>query len=158
MTLETTTRNPARIVRYADERTAVRPTATGRSSALDARVAPDISVRGVRLTSAPIIEDLRGNLSARETGKGLPFTPSRYFTVFDVPSKEVRGEHAHRECEQFLVCLRGSVSVVCDDGAHRQEFELGSPEFGLYLPPNGVGCPVQVFGGRNSSGPRLTPL
>ena len=36
---------------------------------------------------------------------------------------------------QFLVCLRGSVSVVVDDGDNRQEIELNDPEFGLYLPP-----------------------
>src|SRR5262249_32896857 len=61
--------------------------------------------------------------------------PERYFIVFDVPSKEVRGEHAHRVCKQFLVCLKGSVSVVCDDGTNRQEFVLDSPELGLYVPP-----------------------
>ena len=55
--------------------------------------------------------------------------------IFDVPTKETRGEHAHRTCQQFLVCLRGSVACVCDDGTHRQELLLDSPEIGLYLPP-----------------------
>ena len=27
------------------------------------------------------------------------FLPQRYFVVFDVPSKYVRGEHAHRQCQ-----------------------------------------------------------
>jgi acetyltransferase-like isoleucine patch superfamily enzyme len=106
--------SPARIVRYTEA---------------------GLRVRGLRLLSAPVIEDLRGNLMAREVGEALPFTPTRCFVVFDVPSKEVRGEHAHRRCEQLLVCLRGAMAVVCDDGEHRQEIVLDSPGTGLYLPP-----------------------
>lgn len=52
-----------------------------------------------------------------------------------MPGKEVRGEHAHRTCEQFLVCVHGAVAVVCDDGTQRQEFVLDSKELGLYMPP-----------------------
>jgi len=127
--------NPARIVRYAEGTAAA--TAHGIAPALGAarEREPEVVVRGVRLIPAPTIHDMRGNLIARETGKGLPFPPTRCFTVFDVPSKEVRGAHAHRECEQFLVCLKGSAAVVCDDGERRQEFALTSPELGLYLPP-----------------------
>jgi hypothetical protein len=55
--------------------------------------------------------------------------------VFDVPSKEVRGEHAHRVCGQLLVCLAGSVVVVCDDGTNRQEITLDDRELGVHLPP-----------------------
>jgi UDP-2-acetamido-3-amino-2,3-dideoxy-glucuronate N-acetyltransferase len=122
--------SPARIVRYTEAgRLASQP--QGFASPAE----QEIYVDGVRLMRAPIVKDLRGNLMAREAGKDMPFTPARYFVVFDVPSKEVRGEHAHRECEQFFVCLRGTVAVVCDDGTHRQEFTLDSPELGLYLPP-----------------------
>ncbi len=129
--------NPARIVRYVEEAgsPAESQTVETRSSAIPPTRDPDIRVNGVRIVHAPTIKDLRGNLSAREAGKNLPFTPVRCFVVFDVPTKEVRGEHAHRVCEQFLVCLRGSVAVVCDDSEQRQEFELASLEIGLYLPP-----------------------
>ena len=41
--------------------------------------------------------------------------------MYDVPSREVRGEHAHKACHQFLVCVKGSLSVVLDDGQHRDE-------------------------------------
>jgi dTDP-4-dehydrorhamnose 3,5-epimerase-like enzyme len=59
----------------------------------------------------------------------------RYFIVFDVPSEDVRGEHAHRRCRQFLVCLRGRCRVVVDDGDKRAEIVLDRPNLGLYLPP-----------------------
>lgn len=122
--------NPARIVRYTEaDKEQAAPLVTSQQLTFDIRV------KDVQILRAPIIKDLRGNLTARETGKGLPFTPERCFVIFDVPSKEVRGEHAHRKCKQFLVCLRGSVAVVCDDGSHRQEFALDTAELGLYLPP-----------------------
>ena len=82
-----------------------------------------------------MVRDLRGNLSARELGDGLPFQPKRYFIVVDVPSREVRGEHAHRHCAQLLVCLKGRVCCVVDDGKGREEIVLDSPETALHIPP-----------------------
>lgn len=92
-------------------------------------------VSKARLIQLPHIVDLRGGLSFGEYDKHLPFKPKRYFVIFDVPSMEVRGEHAHRGQHQFLVCLRGSCSVVLDDGSHRDEVALDQPYLGLYLPP-----------------------
>src|SRR5204863_9730110 len=58
-----------------------------------------------------------------------------YFVVFQVPSEQIRGEHAHRVQHQFLVCVTGRCSVVADDGVHRQEFHLDAPNLAVYLPP-----------------------
>ena len=69
--------------------------------------------------------------------------PQRAFTVFGVPSKDVRGAHAHHACEQFLVCLAGSVHALVDDGVHREEFVLDSAELGLYMPPRVWGTQYQ---------------
>ena len=55
--------------------------------------------------------------------------------VFGVPSAEVRGEHAHHACHQFLICVRGACSVLADDATHREEFRLDTPTIGLHLPP-----------------------
>src|SRR5436190_1856701 len=52
-----------------------------------------------------------------------------------LPGREVRGEHAHRNCHQFLVCARGSVTVVVDDGVLSEEVVLDGPDIGLYVPP-----------------------
>lgn len=129
------TGNPARITRYVDDNLQASGEPQGGRAIETARNETPIVVAGVKLIRSDLIRDLRGNLNAREVNKGIPFTPLRTFLIFDVPSKEVRGEHAHRKCEQFLVCLRGSVRVLCDDGSRRQEFELNSVEQGLYLPP-----------------------
>ena len=125
--------NPARIVGYVDtisgeqgsrapER--IREVESGRTS-----------VRGVTLHRLTRVLDLRGSLTAGEFPADIPFVPQRYFCVFDVPGKEVRGEHAHKQCEQFLFCARGSVSVVVDDGSRSEEIVLDRPDMGVYLPP-----------------------
>lgn len=92
------------------------------------------SVRGVTLHHLPRVLDLRGNLTVGEFDRSIPFEPKRYFMVFGVPNAEIRGEHAHRTCKQFLICAKGTCHVVADDGKNRQEFILDDPATGLYLP------------------------
>jgi acetyltransferase-like isoleucine patch superfamily enzyme len=99
---------------------------------------PDLDVvgpGGSRLLPLTSAADLRGSLVAAEWPGQIPFMPARIFSVFDVPSERTRGEHAHKVCEQFLVCLSGSIAAVADDGTNRREFTLDSPRVGLYLPP-----------------------
>lgn len=83
----------------------------------------------------PYFEDDRGALNVLEIGKELPFECKRVFYTYTVPGGQVRGEHAHKECEQFLISIRGSVSVLVDDGkGNRDEIILDSPSKGLWLP------------------------
>lgn len=125
------TGNPARIVGYAGARIPDPPphavTATGRDTGS--------LVGGVVLYRLPLVSDLRGMLSFAESGREVPFAVRRYFVVFDVDTEQVRGEHAHRTLHQFLVCVHGRCSVMADDGRHRQEFLLDSPDVGIYIPP-----------------------
>jgi UDP-2-acetamido-3-amino-2,3-dideoxy-glucuronate N-acetyltransferase len=93
------------------------------------------AVPEVRIHQMPVITDLRGSITVGEIGSSLPFLPQRYFVVFNVPGKEVRGEHAHRKCPQFLVCLRGRVAVMVDNGKSRDEILLNTPAFGIHIPP-----------------------
>jgi UDP-2-acetamido-3-amino-2,3-dideoxy-glucuronate N-acetyltransferase len=119
--------NPARITGYGNPATPPAPAATDALRTL--------GVHGAKLHRLPLIEDLRGALTFGEIDAHLPFTPARYFVVFDVPSREVRGEHAHLKLHEFLVCLRGSCSVALDDGRARDEVLLDSPTLGLHIPP-----------------------
>jgi acetyltransferase-like isoleucine patch superfamily enzyme len=120
--------NPARIMGY------VGTEASPPESAAEAGPTTT-SVQGVVLQHLPLINDLRGMLSFGETGRHLPFEVKRYFLVFDVATEHIRGEHAHRNLHQFLVCVHGRCTVVADDGGHRQEFLLDSPHLGIYIPP-----------------------
>ena len=123
--------NPARIVRYTDVAGSRAEISEGPAAHVSASEA---APGGALLQRIPLVKDMRGELSARELGNGLPFVPKRYFIVLNVPSKEVRGAHAHRTCEQLLVCIKGSVACMVDDGRTRREFLLDSPEVALHLP------------------------
>jgi acetyltransferase-like isoleucine patch superfamily enzyme len=129
--------NPARIIGYSDTEKQDTSTLaqTIQSDQLASSGVLQSIVRGVTLHKFPFISDLRGNLSVGEFEKTVPFTPKRYFLTFEVPSEKTRGEHAHRQCKQFLICVKGCCSVVADDGRSRQEFLLNRPDLGLYLPP-----------------------
>ena len=126
--------NPARIVGYADTGEAVQSTRAISGLPGEVRVQPT-RVAGVTLHRLKLVKDMRGSLSVGEYSRDIPFVPQRYFLVFEVPSREVRGEHAHRECHQFLICAKGQIAVVADDGVRREEYRLDSPDVGVYLPP-----------------------
>lgn len=126
--------NPARIVGYVDATRQAEDVREARRRESAGTVA-QTSVPGVTLHHMQLAVDLRGTLAAAEFPTHLPFAPRRVFLVFDVPGRDVRGEHAHRSCRQFLVCARGSLSVVVDDGNRTEEIRLDRPDLGLYLPP-----------------------
>lgn len=124
--------NPAKIVGYVD---AIRGEDASAAPARSKVGVSETRVRGVTLHRLPRLTDIRGSLTVGEFDRGIPFPPKRYFMVFDVPSAETRGEHAHKECHQFLICVRGSCAVVADDGINRQEFLLDRQDLGIHLPP-----------------------
>lgn len=125
------TGNPGRISGYVDTpRAHAEIEGAGRPGTLR-----ELRVAGARLLRMPQVVDLRGILSFGEYPTHLPFLPQRVFLVYDVPSKEVRGEHAHRTLHQFLVCVKGSCSVALDDGRVRDEVDLTSATIGLHLSP-----------------------
>lgn len=81
--------------------------------------------------------DLRGSLIPGEFGADFPFLVKRFFLISGVPQGEMRGVHAHRECEQLLVCISGSVTVHMDFGPPNmpKKFLLDRPDVALYMPP-----------------------
>lgn len=123
--------NPARIVSYCD----AGPKAMTRAEPSAAALPGKTKVKGVFVQPLAEVVDLRGNLVVGEIANFLPFEAKRFFIVHGVSSREIRGQHAHRKCHQFLLCVRGSCRVIADDGRHRQEILLDSPARGVYLPP-----------------------
>lgn len=123
--------NPARIHGYANAGTPLTAgTTVGKGGIPEFK-----QVIAVKAYPMPIITDLRGSISVGEIGKNLPFDPRRFFVLFNVPGREVRGEHAHRACHQFLVCVKGQVTLLVDDGTAREQVLLDSPAIGVHIPP-----------------------
>ncbi|HIG39240.1 MAG: WxcM-like domain-containing protein [bacterium] len=134
------TGSPARIVGYDETRNTKKTKVVESPVTLDQPMLPErgavrLGVGDVTFHHLKRVHDMRGDLSVGEFQKDIPFNPKRYFLVFDVPTENTRGEHAHLKCHQFLVCLTGSCAVVVDDGSNRAEVLLNSPEKGIYIPP-----------------------
>ena len=127
--------NPAYISGYVDSSTFKKADLPNRDLDKISTEIQSSKVKGVKIHRMPTITDIRGSLSFAEYGQFLPFIVKRYFLVYDVPNREVRGEHAHKELHQFLVCVKGSCSVVVDDGFTREEVSLNHPSVGLHVPP-----------------------
>lgn len=90
---------------------------------------------GAVVYDIPYFVDNRGAINILEIKRELPFECQRIFYTYTVPEGSVRGEHAHKQCEQFLISIRGVVTVTVDDGCgHRDEITLDSASKGLWLP------------------------
>lgn len=82
----------------------------------------------------PKILDKRGNLSFFEHSNQLPFKIARTYWIYDVPGGEVRGSHAFKEQQEFIVALSGSFDVVLHNGEKEEKFSLNRSYHGLYIP------------------------
>jgi len=123
--------NPARILGYVG----VREWVSQESVAADIQTSPQPLIGSAFVRDLKMVRDMRGSLAVAECQSEIPFPVSRCFFVYNVPGKEIRGEHAHRACEQFLVCVHGQVRVMLDNSRAQSEVKLHSPRQGLYIPP-----------------------
>ena len=87
-----------------------------------------------KIVNLPKIFDKRGSLSFIEGRNHLPFEIRRTYWIYDVPGGEVRGGHAYRENEEFVVALSGSFDVVLHNGVQQRRFSLNRSYYGLYIP------------------------
>jgi len=87
-----------------------------------------------KIINLPKIVDPRGNLSFIEGGNHIPFTIERTYLTYDVPGGQVRGGHAYKELEEFVVALAGSFDVILDDGNEIKTYSLNRSYYGLYIP------------------------
>ena len=78
-----------------------------------------------------------GYISVAENNKApLPFTIERVFWTYYTPEEVVRGRHAHKETEQILLAVSGTITLVAEDAhEHVQLFRLDKPNLGVYIPP-----------------------
>lgn len=67
------------------------------------------------------IHNEAGNITVAENGNNIPFDVKRIYYLYDIPSGEVRGGHAHYELEQYIIAASGSFDVILDDGVKKKE-------------------------------------
>jgi len=88
---------------------------------------------GVELVNLPKFEDPRGNLSFIEENKHIPFKIERTYWIYDVPGGQMRGGHAFKEQQEFIVALSGSFDVVVKDGKNETRYSLNRSYYGLFI-------------------------
>jgi dTDP-4-dehydrorhamnose 3,5-epimerase-like enzyme len=78
------------------------------------------------------IQDERGCLTVAEANSIIPFDIKRIFLVHNVVMD--RGGHAHRDTDQVLIAVSGSLTVRAYDGDIFRDFFLNDPSKGLLVP------------------------
>lgn len=101
----------------------------------DNTVRNETTVFDCTLSEFPIIRHKGGNITPIHNSENVPFDIKRVFYIYDIPSGEIRGGHAHKYCHQFLVAASGSFEVELDDGTNKMIVPLNRPMIGLHLPP-----------------------
>ena len=87
-----------------------------------------------KIIDLPKILDPRGNLSFVESEQHIPFAIKRAYWIYDVPGGEIRGSHAFKQSQEFIIALSGSFEVVLNDGLQEKSFFLNRSFYGLYVP------------------------
>ena len=97
----------------------------------------------IQIIEIPKISDIKGNLSVVEKST-IPFDIKRIFYLYDIRSDEDRIGHAHKNLQQVLIALSGSLEVVVNDGTNSKTITLNKPNLGLLIVP-GIWRELQNF-------------
>ena len=77
--------------------------------------------------------DERGSLISLEVNRNIPFAIKRVYYIFNTKPGVSRGFHAHKNLQQVLVCLKGSCTVLLDDGKSKKKYQLKKANQGLFV-------------------------
>jgi dTDP-4-dehydrorhamnose 3,5-epimerase-like enzyme len=92
-----------------------------------------MNIADVKLIVFPSFDAEDSSLTIFSATDKVPFPIKRVFTISTACHMN-RGFHAHKECNQLLVCLQGKTIVTVDDGHQRKEIELTKSTEGLFVP------------------------
>ena len=93
------------------------------------------SIYNCSILQLPKIHNRAGNITALENNIHLPFEVKRVYYLYDVPTGEERGGHAHQELQQIVVAASGAFDVFLNDGMNKKIVHLDRPFIGLHIVP-----------------------
>lgn len=96
-------------------------------------IGPMSSLDNSRWIDFPPVVDVRGCLTAIESGSTIPFQINRVYMVHDVVGD--RGGHAHRDTEQVVLALAGSFHLKLSTPTEHKTFELDRLGRGVHIQP-----------------------
>lgn len=79
------------------------------------------------------IQDERGCLSVAELGKHFSFRAERIFYLSNIEANEIRGDHAHENLNQFILCVAGSFDIELDNGKCKNNYTMTNNGCGLFV-------------------------
>lgn len=103
-----------------------------------------MQAKNIEIIDLPRFLDKRGNLSIVEEFKNVPFKIERVYWIYDVPGGEIRGGHAYKKSEEFIIALSGSFDVILDDLDNLNKYTLNRSYYGIYV-PNGIWRRMENF-------------
>ncbi|UTX47650.1 FdtA/QdtA family cupin domain-containing protein [Chryseobacterium sp. MA9] len=76
-----------------------------------------------------------GYITISEAQKDVPFDIKRVYWTYYTPQDVSRGGHAHKNLQQLIVAVAGTITFNTEDKDGKKEvFVLDSPNTGLYIP------------------------
>lgn len=76
-----------------------------------------------------------GYITVAEENLNIPFNIKRVYWTYFTPQDVHRGGHAHKELEQMIFAVSGTIEFTTEDiYGNTETFILDSPEKGLYIP------------------------
>ena len=97
-------------------------------------------MKNVRLMDFRYIQDpddaeFYGGLVPIEGARDIPFEIKRIYTISGMQPGARRGYHSHRDLEQVLIALGGSIKILVKTPFEEEVITLDSPAKGLYIGP-----------------------
>lgn len=74
-------------------------------------------------------------LSYLEGKRHVPFPIKRIYFISECVASLDRGHHAHKKTYQAIFCLRGSFTLLLDNGHTKKTIFLDKPNEGVEIPP-----------------------
>lgn len=93
------------------------------------------SIEDQKIVALPILGDARGSLCVIEGGRDTPFPIARVYYIFGTEAGVARGFHAHRTLRQVAVCVRGSCTMMLDDGHAQRMIAMDRPDLTVEIGP-----------------------
>ena len=63
------------------------------------------------------------------------FSIKRWFILSKFKVSEIRGNHAHKECHQFIISINSSIKIEVIYKNRKKTISLENSSEGLYVPP-----------------------
>ena len=71
--------------------------------------------------------DAKGQLRSFEISKFKKFKIKRFF-IINFKNLKTRGNHAHKKCHQYLICLEGSARIDCTNKIYKKSFKISKKD------------------------------